>query len=149
MPEKEPIKIEEERHKTISRREFLKDAGLIVGGATVALGQMNACGNSTVTAPGQTATQTVTATTTVGAGSTITTTITAPGATSTITTTKKQPPATTLPTGQSLISLDVNDHTYNVVVADHWPLSYVLRDKLGLYGTKKAATWASAAHAPF
>ena len=55
---------EETKSGRISRREFLKDAGLIVGGATIgSIALVNACGGTTtITAPGATSTKTVTTT---------------------------------------------------------------------------------------
>ena len=85
---------EKKERGEISRREFLKDAGLVVGGA--AIGStilLAACGGEetteTVTAT-QTTTQTMTqtATQTETATQTQTVTTTAPGETSTVTTTK-------------------------------------------------------------
>jgi aerobic-type carbon monoxide dehydrogenase small subunit (CoxS/CutS family) len=129
MPEKQTSTQEK---KSISRREFLKDAGLIVGGATIgSMALVNACGaTTTVTSPGQTTTKTVTSTTTVGGGATVTTTVTAPGGTVTVT-------APAAPAAASdVITLNVNNKDYKVQVKPYWPLSYVLRDKLGLFGTK-------------
>jgi aerobic-type carbon monoxide dehydrogenase small subunit (CoxS/CutS family) len=123
----------------ISRREFLKDAGLIVGGATVGtMALVNACGGTTtttVTSPGGTTTKTVTSTTTAGAGSTVT--VTQPGATSTVTktvpvTVTETPPAT----GAASTTLNVNGMDYSVVIPDHWSLAMTLREQLGLFGTK-------------
>ena len=37
-----------------------------------------------------------------------------------------------------MVRLDINDHVYNVAVEPQWTLSYVLREKLGLTGTKQA-----------
>jgi hypothetical protein len=77
---------EKETPRELSRREFLKDAGLVIGGATVgSLALLNACGSATtvtntVTAAGAATTKTVTATVS-GAGSTVT--VTAPAATGT------------------------------------------------------------------
>ena len=68
----------EEKKTRISRREFLKDAGLIVGGATVgSMALINACGGSsttTVTSPGATSTKTVTTTVAGTGGATVTVT---------------------------------------------------------------------------
>ena len=56
---------EEEKKNGISRREFLKDAGLVVGGASVgSMAFLSACGSTktetkTVNGPGVTTTQTV------------------------------------------------------------------------------------------
>ena len=131
----------------ISRREFLKDAGLIVGGATIgSVALVNACGGTTtVTAPGVTSTKTVTstATTTVQGpgGATVTTTVAGPGSTSTVTATKTVTatapgPSTPVLAGQSLVKLNVNARDYDIVVPDHWSLAMTLREGLGLFGTK-------------
>ena len=109
---------EEKKNKDtgqISRREFLKDAGLIVGGATVgSLALVNACGGTTtVTAPGSTSTKTVTSTVT----------ITSPGVTTPVAT-------------PGLFNLKVNGSNQYVDAEAYWPLSYVLRQVMGLTGTK-------------
>ncbi len=80
-------KIPKNQSGEISRREFLKDAGLVVGGA--AIGStilLAACGDGevTTTVPGPTQTVTTTA-----PGATTTVTTTAPGETSTVTTTEQ------------------------------------------------------------
>ena len=52
---------EEKEHKGLSRREFLKDAGLVVGGAAVgSVALVSACkgGTTTTTLPAQTITVT-------------------------------------------------------------------------------------------
>ena len=120
-----------EKTKGISRREFLKDAGLVVGGATVgSMALLNACGGTT----------TVTNTTTVGAGATVTnsvtktvtTTVSGAGSTSTVT--------VTAPAGQAanadVYTLNVNGVDYKVQLQPWWNMAYVLRDRLGLFGTK-------------
>ncbi|MCL2150195.1 MAG: (2Fe-2S)-binding protein [Dehalococcoidia bacterium] len=96
---------EEKQTGHISRREFLKDAGLIVGGATIgSIALVNACSDKTVTVP---------------AG---TTTVTVPGSGGS--------------SSSDVITLNINDREYKVQVKPYWPLSFVLRDKLGLFGTK-------------
>lgn len=126
---------EAKKNGRITRREFLKDAGLIVGGATIgSMALVNACGGTTSTVTTtvggvtNTVTQTVpggTVTTTVGAGSTVTVT---------------QPVTVTTPGGETqpadIVTLSVNNVDYKVQVKPYWPLSYVLRDKLGFFGTK-------------
>ena len=124
----------------ISRREFLKDAGLIVGGATVgSMALVNACGTKTVTAPG--ATSTVTKTTTVTAagpgGATVTTTVTAAGpggATVTVPGPTVTKTGDTMPAG--VVTLNVNGQDYVMKVEPEWTLAFVLRKKLALTGTK-------------
>ena len=132
---------EEEKKETgsISRRKFLKDAGLIVGGATIgSIALVNACNGgstTTVTGPGATSTVTRTVTTSVGAGATVTvpTTVTA-----TTTRTVTAPPTTVnVPTGAAgSFTLKINGETQVVKAEPYWPLSYVLRNVLGLIGTK-------------
>jgi aerobic-type carbon monoxide dehydrogenase small subunit (CoxS/CutS family) len=117
---------------SISRREFLKDAGLVVGGATMgSMALINACGGATetVTAPGATKTVTSTmpggtVTTSVGAGATVT--VTSPPVTQVV---EVSPPGT--------ITLKVNGDSYDCIVKPEWTLAYVLREKLGLTGTKR------------
>ena len=111
----------ETKKPRISRREFLKDAGLIVGGATIgSIALVNACGGETVT--------------TTVPGATVTTTV--PGAT--VTTTVTAPPAESSLGDESLIKLTVNGTLYNLTVKNHLSLAWVLREKLGLFGTKIA-----------
>ncbi|RJO60582.1 MAG: (2Fe-2S)-binding protein [Dehalococcoidia bacterium] len=88
---------------------------------------------------GETSTETQTVTKTVGAGSTVTVTQTA-GAGSTVTVT--QPGTTVTGTGggtapAGLLHLIVNNIDYWGVVEPQWTLAYVLREKLGLTGTKR------------
>jgi len=121
---------EEKQTGRISRREFLKDAGLIVGGATIgSIALVNACGTRTTTVPGDTATVT---TTVPGSTTTVTTTVTQPG--STITATPTNPALG----DESLVSLTINGTLYNLTVKNHLSLAWVLREKLGLFGTKIA-----------
>jgi aerobic-type carbon monoxide dehydrogenase small subunit (CoxS/CutS family) len=139
MPEEAPKRTEEEPKSSISRREFLKDAGLIVGGATVgSMALINACGATTITAPGQTvtSTKTVTSTTTstvAGPGGSVVT-VTQPGTTVTTTVTAPAPTGAGLPAGT--VTLKVNGKTAYVTVEDDWSLAHVLREKLGLFGLK-------------
>ena len=113
----------ETKKPRISRREFLKDAGLIVGGATIgSIALVNACGGGdktvTTTVPGTTVTTTI-------PGTTVTTTVTAPPTESSL-------------GDESLIKLTVNGTLYNLTVKNHLSLAWVLREKLGLFGTKIA-----------
>jgi xanthine dehydrogenase YagT iron-sulfur-binding subunit len=103
------IKKTEKVPKGISRREFLRDTGLIVGGAT--LGStllMAACGQSATTTPPASGTTTTT------------------------------PPTTTSPPqeGETQYTMLVNNQQYNLDLHNNWTLVYVLREKLGLTGTK-------------
>jgi aerobic-type carbon monoxide dehydrogenase small subunit (CoxS/CutS family) len=118
---------EQKEIKGLSRRQFLKDAGLVVGGATVgSMAILSAC-------KGETTTQTVTST------KTVTSTVTAPGGTApAVTTTVTSPPVTktveVLPEGT--VMLKVNGKSYPVTVDPNWSLAHVLREKLALTGTK-------------
>ncbi len=111
----------------ISRREFLKDAGLIVGGATVgSMALMNACKGDTVT-------ETVTKTSTV----------TSPGGTTTSTVTVTSPPTTKIvevSVSAPTINLTVNGEVYNVVVEPQETLHEVVRNKIGFLSLKEMCT---------
>ena len=134
---------EEKKDSKISRREFLKDAGLIVGGATVgSMALVNACGTKTITAPGVTIHQDrhfyCHYYRRRPGGATVTTTVTAPGGGATVTATKTvtAPPVTQQVGGGGVITLKVNGQNYKVEVQPDWSLAWVLREKLGLVGTK-------------
>jgi aerobic-type carbon monoxide dehydrogenase small subunit (CoxS/CutS family) len=116
---------EEKKKRGLSRREFLKDAGLVVGGAAIgSVGLASACssgaaaGGSTVTttSPGQTITTTV-------PNQTITTTL---------------PPVTTTVTQNvdTRSVFNVNGQVYKLDIEPYWSLNFVLREKLGLTFTK-------------
>jgi xanthine dehydrogenase YagT iron-sulfur-binding subunit len=147
----------DEKPKGVSRREFLKDAGLVVGGATIgSMAILSAC-------KGETTTQTVTNTKTVTSPGG-TTTVTSPGGTATVT----SPPVTTTVSvskficpldNQEFATLDafkahlaaahpgaslpglvqflVNGDSFWRTVEPNWTLAYVLREKLGFTGTKR------------
>ena len=105
----------------ISRREFLRDAGFVMGGATLgSLTLLAACGGEAA----ETETVTKTATTTVAGGTvtvTDTTTVTEPGAAAV----------------EGLITLKVNGKDRQIIgVKPEYSLAFVLREKLGLYATK-------------
>ena len=140
--------MDEQKKTVISRREFLKDAGLVVGGATIgSMAILSACnGGSTVT---NTATKTVT-TTVTGSGSTGTVT-----STTTVSVSKficpvdglEFPSLAALQTHYNaehggaaplagMVTLNVNNVDYTLKVEPWWPLAFVLRDKLGLFGLK-------------
>jgi len=121
-----------------SRREFLKSAGFVVGGATIgSMAILSACGGGSGATSTSTTTKTET-TTVTGAGTTVTTTV---GAGSTVTVT--QPGVTVTQPGEGgtapegLVHLIVNDVDYWGVVQPEWTLAYVLREKLALTGTKR------------
>lgn len=116
----------------ISRRQFLRDAGFVIGGASLgSLAFLNACSK----------TETVT-TNVGGAGTTVTQTV---GAGTTVTVTA--PAVTLMGTGtgvaapDNLVNLNVNGVDYWGVVSPEWTLAYVLREKLGLIATKRGCDW--------
>ncbi len=136
MSEKEKKKRE---YRGISRREFLKDAGIIAGGAAIGTTVLLAA------CKGGTTTETVTTTATVpGTTQTVTTTLpgntqtvtsTLPGQTQTVTTTTTAEVPGAAPEG--LVTLSVNGKDYQITgVKPNWTLAFVLREKLGLPGTK-------------
>ena len=153
--EKEPVQGNTDKPaQGMSRRQFLKDAGLVVGGATVgSVAILSACSG------GETATSTVTKTNTVTNNSTVTTTVGA-GSTATVTTTvtgtgasKFTDPVdgtewpsldamkahfnTVHPNADSnIVGLNVNGVDYNVLVKPYWSLGHVLRESLGLLALK-------------
>jgi aerobic-type carbon monoxide dehydrogenase small subunit (CoxS/CutS family) len=113
----------------ISRREFLKDAGLIVGGATVgSMGILSACNNA--------ATKTVTNNATVT--KTLTTTVTAPGGTAVTTVTVT---ATPPDSAQDTINLTINNQKYlDITVKPSMTLKDLLHDQLGFIEVKEMCT---------
>ena len=114
---------EEKENKGISRREFLKDASLLgVGTAVGTVSVLSACSSGSVTTVTQAVqTSTVTKTSNV--------TVTSPPVTTTVTVTQK-------PAGS--LTLNVNGKNYDLLgIKDNWSLAYVIREKLGLTGTKR------------
>ena len=104
----------------LSRREFLRNAGLVVGGATVSVVPFLAACDSLKNT------------------TTATTTVTAPPATTTATVTV---PVTTTVPGEvvettDLIELTVNGLTRMVHTEPYQTIAEVLRDTMGLTGTK-------------
>ena len=123
----------EEKKSGLSRREFLKDAGLVVGGATIgSMAFLSSCGTTT----------------------TVSTTVTQPGTTTTVSKFIDPIDGTEWPTldalkthfasahpfagALDLITLNINGVDYTLQVGDMDTLANVLRDKLGLFGTKVA-----------
>jgi len=108
----------------ISRREFIRDAGFLVGGATLgSMAFLNACKSGTTT--------TVTSTKTVtGTGSTVTVTSTTPAITITQQTGAGE-------VAEAVIKLNINGDDMPVMVRPNWTLQHVLNDKLGLTGAKE------------
>jgi carbon-monoxide dehydrogenase small subunit len=144
-----------EEVKGLSRREFLKDAGLVVGGTAIgSIGILSACNGGTTT-------QTVTSTKTVtSGGGTSTVTVTSPPVVTTVTAAgagKFTDPVdgtewpsldalkahfnTVHPNADSnIVGLNVNGVDYNVLVKPYWSLGHVLRESLGLFGLKQGCS---------
>ena len=126
--------IEEEKKKEsgeISRREFLKDAGLVVGGAAIgSTVLLAACGDGGVT------TETVTTTTTVT--ETVSKFI-CPSCSQefdSLAALQAHVEAEHPEAELDVVTLNVNGETHELMVDPNWTLADVLRDKLGLMGTK-------------
>jgi len=129
-------KTENEEKKGLSRREFLKDAGLVVGGATVgSMAFLNSCKTST-------ATETVTIT-----KPPITTTITASAANkyvdpidgteyASVDALKAHFNAVHPNADATLVAFTVNGVGYAFQVKPYWSLSHVLREGLGCFALK-------------
>jgi aerobic-type carbon monoxide dehydrogenase small subunit (CoxS/CutS family) len=123
----------EKKVNKISRREFLKDAGLVVGGATIgSMAVLNSCGGDA-----KTVTETVTKTT-AGSGSTVT--ITSPGKTVTTTITAGADANVTASGNLKTINLTINNEEYEVETMPEWSLQYLLHDKLGFVSIKDMCT---------
>jgi aerobic-type carbon monoxide dehydrogenase small subunit (CoxS/CutS family) len=117
----------------ISRREFLKDAGLVVGGATIgSMAILGACSGDT-----KTVTETVT---TTASGSNSTVTVTTPGTTVTTTVTAGADANVAVAGSLKTIKLTINNEEYEVETMPEWPLQYLLHDKLGFLSIKDMCT---------
>jgi aerobic-type carbon monoxide dehydrogenase small subunit (CoxS/CutS family) len=116
----------EENVSKISRREFLKDAGLVVGGATIgSMAVMAACNGGATATVTETKTSTATTTKTVTSGGSGTTvTVTSPPVTSVV--------ETAVPT----INITVNGNKYELKVEPYESLRVTLREKVGLTSIK-------------
>jgi len=137
----------EESGGQISRRDFLRDAGLVVGGATVgSIALLNACKGTTttetvtstttqtVTGPaGGTQTVTVTGSAPAASTKTVTVTATSPGGTVTQTVTAPGATASTMTT----INITINKSKMSVNVEPNWTLHHVIHDRLGWIGIKE------------
>lgn len=121
---------EEEKKVGVSRREFLKDAGLVVGGATVgSMAFLSACSKTT---------------TVTTASAQITTTVNQyvdpidgsvwPTLAALQSHFAAAHPGLSL--SDDVVTLNVNGTNYNLWVKPTWPLAYVLREKLGFFGVK-------------
>lgn len=118
----------------ISRREFLRDAGLIVGGTAIgSTVLLAACGGDGET---ETVTSTKTVTTTAAGGTTTVTKTEASGGTQTVTVTKTEG-GTTVEAAENVITLTVNGQAYEMAVEPNWSLKDVLHNKLGYNSVKE------------
>ena len=125
-----------------TRREFLKDAGILIGGTAIGSAIfLVACGGEPETTT-VTNTRTSTSTTTTTATETETETMTQ---TSTETITTTAPPITTTTTVEvikevqvpaELNKLNINGRTYELKLEPNWTLQYVLHDILDFTGAK-------------
>jgi aerobic-type carbon monoxide dehydrogenase small subunit (CoxS/CutS family) len=145
-----------------TRREFLKDAGLLIGGTAIgSTVLLAACGGeeTTKTVTTTAAATTITDTTTVTAAATTvtdTTTVTAGATTVTDTVTESrfvcpidQMEFDTFAELQAhfeaahpggapgVITLNINGIVYMLKVEPDWTLAYAIREKIGLTGTKR------------
>jgi carbon-monoxide dehydrogenase small subunit len=157
MPEKE----KENKSGQVSRRQFIKGAGIVIGGTAVgSTFLLSACGGGDGTTTTVTRTNTTTATQTQTATQTVTTT--AGGSTQTVTTTAGGMTKYVCPfdniefdtlaalkahlesehgigqgSGCTLTTMIVNGSTYGFLdIKPYSSLLYVLREKLGLFGAK-------------
>ena len=148
---------EKKESQGVSRREFLKDAGLVVGGAAIgSTVLLAACGGESTT---ETVTKTVT---TTAPGGTATITKTESGGTVTSTTAQEVKVSKFVcpccgaeldslsalqahfeaehggetPVDEDLTELTINGKVYTLKIQPNWELQYVLHDKLGLIGAK-------------
>jgi len=127
---------EKEQAGEISRRDFLKDAGFVVGGAAIGAG---------ITYP-LVSKDTVTETKTVevaGPTKTVPTTVEVPGPTKTVEVpgptkmvTVEKTVTVEVPVAGELTNLTINGSPHKLKVEPNWTLAEVLRDKLALTGTK-------------
>ncbi len=122
----------------ISRREFLKDAGFVVGGGAV--GALIAWPlipgeEKIVEVPGETVFVDVPGPTVTVPGPTVTVpgpTVTVPGPTVTV----PGETITIVKTPEGVVTLNVNGESYVINVEPEWSLAFVLKEKLGLVGLK-------------
>jgi len=147
---------EEEKNETgkVTRREFLKDAGLVVGGAAIgSTVLLAACGEAGETATvTETATQTQTQTVTTTAAEVTKTATTTTTETidvskficpydgqefSTLSALQAHVNAAHPTADESIVGFNVNGVDYAFKVKPYWSLSHVLREGLGLFGLKE------------
>jgi aerobic-type carbon monoxide dehydrogenase small subunit (CoxS/CutS family) len=131
---------EKEEAKGLSRREFLKDAGLVVGGAAVgSTAFLNACSSTKTVTTTKTGTATTVTVTSTGAA-----VYTDPvdGTTYSTLAALQAHFNATHPNGDSLITaFNVNGTDYAFQVKPYWSLAHVLREGLGLFGTRLGCSY--------
>ncbi len=140
MSEEDRKKEKKEESGEISRREFLKDAGFVVGGGAV--GALIAWplipGEETIVeVPGETVFVDVPGPTTTVTVDVPGPTVTVPGPT--VTVTVPGPTVTVEVPGEKIpgaITLIINGESRLVKVEPEWSLAFVLKEKLGLVGLK-------------
>ena len=124
---------------TVSRREFLKDAGLVVGGATIGSAAiLSACKGGKTETITKTVTDTKTVTTTAG-GSTSTEYVCPVDSQKFSSLADLQNHYQSAHAGKSfdnIVSFKVDGISYTLGVEPWWPLVYVLRDVLGYFSVK-------------
>ena len=127
-----------EKKTTVSRREFLKDAGLVVGGATIGSAAiLSACsGKTTTVTETTTKNSTVTETKTVTGASKFICPVDSKEFSSLADLQSHYTTAHVDKTLENVVTLTVNGNNYTLAVEPWWPLVYVLRDVLGLYSVK-------------
>ena len=118
----------------ISRREFLKDAGLVVGGAAIGSAVLlAACGGEEETVT-NTVTSTKTVTTTAAGGTaTVTNTVTETGGTATVTETVTEVNGEA---AENVVTMTVNGKQHIIPVKPNETLHDVIHGKLRLIGAK-------------
>lgn len=118
-----------------TRREFLKDAGLLIGGTAVGSTVfLSACSGGEAETITNTVTDTETVTNTATQVQTVINTSTLPAVTETIIVTVE---AEAGEVAEAIIKLNINGNDYDVMVRPNWTLQQVLNDKLGLIGAKE------------
>lgn len=129
---------QEEKNNNLSRREFLKDAGLVIGGATVgSIAFLDSCKKTTTvttTAPASTVTVTATGVSVF--------TDPVDGTTYSSLAALQAHFNAVHPNGDALITgFNVNGTDYAVQVKPYWSLAHVLRESLGLFGTRLGCSY--------
>ena len=126
---------EKKSRKGISRRDFIKGTGLAVGGVAISSTVLSVACNTPPTNNGSTTTPPTVTT----APPTNTTKPPTSGTTPPVSTTTPPPGQVTPPTvvaPPGVVTLNINGKAQVMMVQPEWSLAFVLREKLGLVGTK-------------